>query len=252
MTQLDMSMTKSDQSKVDVQESIKAGILLSMAVYFAFNIASGNIANYINERFAWLSYLAVVIFALLGAAVAYGALRREVAPRGYSHTPVTWGIIAIVAIPLLLGTLIPSRPLGADAVNGDISLNVATIDTSNSLSKDPLSRNILDWLRLFSGTTTASEYDGTPADLVGFVYREPEMGANHFMVARFTLSCCVADANAIGIPVTLENASDFADGDWVRVQGTFTAGVFRDQRVPILQVSEVEIVDEPEHPYLYS
>lgn len=241
--------------KTDVgasQEWLKAAILVGLAAYFAFNIANGNITNYVNERFSWLSYIAVLIFLALGGAVAIAAYQRHQAPRGYSHTPITWSILGIVAIPLVLGLAIPSKPLGADAVNGNISVQVASVDVASALAKDPLTRNILDWLRAFTrdGTDPAS-FDGQPADLIGFVYREPAYPENYFMVTRFTMSCCVADAGAIGLPVYVENADDFADGEWVRIQGQFFAGQFDDTRIPILQARSVEITEQPEHPYLY-
>jgi uncharacterized membrane protein YcgQ (UPF0703/DUF1980 family) len=37
----------------------------------------------------------------------------------------------------------------------------------------------------------------------------------------------------------------------VRVTGQFQAGAFRDQEMPVLLASSVEVVEQPEHPYLY-
>jgi putative membrane protein len=71
------------------------------------------------------------------------------------------------------------------------------------------------------------------------------------MVARFTVSCCVADASPIGLPVLYTGAGELAEGEWVRIQGMFRAGDFRGQTTPILQADTVETVAQPEHPYLY-
>lgn len=241
-----------DDSKIErsAQEWAKAAILLGLAAYFAFIIISGKLPNYINERFSWLSYVAVVIFAALGAATVYGIGREKAAGYG-GHQRITWGMIAIVAIPLVMGTFIPSKPLGAEAVNGNISLSVASASSASAVSKDPASRNILDWMRVFSQSVTPSTFDGQMAGLVGFVYREPGFPENTFMIARFTVSCCVADAGAIGLPVYTEDAAAFPDGEWVQVAGTFQAGTFRDEQMPILHAETIMIVEQPEHPYLY-
>lgn len=232
------------------QEWAKAAILLGLALYFACIILSGNLANYVNQRFAWLSYIAVLIFAALGAATVLGIGRVKAA--GYAgHQRVTWGTILIVAIPLVMGTLIPSKPLGAEAVNGNISLTVSSVARANPIMKDPLERNVLDWMRAFSQSVTPSSFDGQPADLIGFIYREPSFPDGHFMVARFTVSCCVADAGAIGLPVFAPDAAAIPDGEWVRVTGAFQAGTFRSDQMPILQADTVEVVAQPEHPYLY-
>jgi putative membrane protein len=71
------------------------------------------------------------------------------------------------------------------------------------------------------------------------------------MVARFTISCCVADSSAIGLPVMWQGVDTLPQDTWVRVQGTFEVGDFQGDTVPILQASSVEVVPQPEHPYLY-
>src|SRR5690606_2003718 len=104
---------------------IKTAILLGLGVYFVYNIISGNLTNYVNERFAWLSYVAAALFLITGLYSLYHLLtahrghdhaEHEHSHEGHHHGQMSWGVLAIVAIPLLLGTLIPSRPLGAEAV----------------------------------------------------------------------------------------------------------------------------------------
>lgn len=231
----------------------KAIILFGLAIYFGVNILTGNVSNYINIRFVWLSYVAMVLFAALGTAVLYGILRGDDHTNSvdYGHRiNVSWGIMAICAMPLVLGTLIPSAPLGADAVNGDISLSAASFNTATAFQRAPLERNILDWLRVFN-QDVPSAFNGQPANVTGFVYREPGFPENTFMVARFTIACCVADASAIGFPVYAPDADSLADGEWVEVRGAFQAGDFRDTTIPILQVDTLNVVEQPEHPYLY-
>jgi putative membrane protein len=250
-----------DHRRENMQQWVKVGILFGLSIYFAYNIITGNLANYINERFAWLAYLAVILFGLLGMA-SFISLRRgdhvhhdcchtdDRDHADHSHEQIGWGIIAVVAVPLLLGTLVPSRPLGAEAVD-NISITPLTFGAANILTKNPLERNVLDWLRVFSQEETPAAFNGEQADVVGFVYREPDFPENTFMVARFTVSCCVADASAIGLPVYWENPADVPDGGWVRVTGAFDAGEFNDQETPILVAQNIDSVEQPEHPYLY-
>ncbi|MDX1992503.1 MAG: TIGR03943 family protein [bacterium] len=232
-------------------EWLKAGTLLALSAYFGYSILSGNLTNYINIRFAWLSYLAVVIFAALGAASVYALLRNEGRARDDSHTPVSWSMIGLMALPLLMGTLIPSQPLGAEAVDGRIGTRVASVNTAAAVTKDPLQRNVLEWLRVFNDGSAPAAFDGQEADVIGFVYREPGFAVDQFMIARFTVACCVADASAIGLPVQWDGAADIADGEWVQVRGAFEAGSFRDQTMPILRAQSVQVVEQPEHPYVY-
>jgi putative membrane protein len=179
---------------------VKTVILLGLALYFAYNLLTGNVTNYINTRFVWLSYVAVILFGALGASNLYAILKHDHGPHhhdDHDHPPISWPVMVIVALPLILGTLIPSKPLGAEAVSGNISLQAASFGTGQMATKDPLQRNVLDWLRVFTQTRVQSSFNGQPADIIGFVYREPNFPENHFMVARFTIACCVADASAI-------------------------------------------------------
>lgn len=241
-----------DDSREFVLAWLKTVILLALGAYFAYNITSGNLTNYINERFAWLSYVAVALFMVLGLASAWDLWRgREHHHHEHDHEHISWRALAVVAIPLLLGTLIPSRPLGAQAVNGDISVNAAVSANVTAFNTDPLKWNVLDWLRAFNGAADVTSMNGKQADVTGFVYREATFPEDTFMVARFTISCCVADASAIGLPVVWDKAADFPQDSWVRVQGTFEVGQFRGDTVPVLKAASVETVEQPEHPYLY-
>ncbi|MEO8606279.1 MAG: TIGR03943 family protein [Chloroflexota bacterium] len=257
-----------------LQEWAKAALLLALGVYFVYVIVSGNLANYINARFAWLSYVAAAMFLLLGAFGVYELLRREkpkVELEQFSTdllgTPktlqkkarelqqerrtVSWKALGVVAIPLVLGTLIPSRPLGSAAVGGSISLSAVSAANAQPFTTDPLTWNVLDWLRTFNNSGDASSFNGKKADLIGFVYREAAFSDKQFMLARFTISCCVADASAIGVPVEWDAAKDYPADTWVRIQGTWEVGPFRGDTVPILHPVSIDKVDQPDHPYLY-
>jgi uncharacterized repeat protein (TIGR03943 family) len=244
-----------DHRAETAQAWLKTLLLFGLGVYFTYNIASGNLTNYINVRFAWLSYAAAALFLLLGLASAVGLLRQ----RGHDHPHdhdhggrMSWLALVVVSMPLVLGTLIPSRPLGAAAVDGNLSMNTASGNiTTMMVTIQPLDRNILDWIRVFNMTADYTTLAGESADVTGFIYREPSFGSDQMMVARFTISCCVADASAIGIPVQADNAAQFATDSWVRVQGQIEVGDFRGDSTPILRATRIEQVEQPEHPYLY-
>ena len=239
-----------------LMDGAKTALLFGLALYFVYNIVSGNLTNYINERFAWLSYVAVVLFVLLGVGSVLDLLRH----RGHhhdhdhddhTHAALTWPVLLIVAVPLVLGTLIPSRPLGSAAVDGNISLSAASVTSSTTFTTDPAKWNVLDWLRAFSQSDDLNSFNGKEASVIGFVYKEPTFPEGSVMVARFTVSCCVADASAIGLPVAWTGTADLPADTWVQVKGTFKVGSFRGDTVPILQASSVEVIEQPAHPYLY-
>ena len=76
---------------------------------------------------------------------------------------------------------------------------------------------MLDWIRLFNSQVDLTPHLGEDANVIGFVYEESRLPAGHFLVARFTVSCCVADAFAIGMAVDWPDK--LAVNSWVNVRG---------------------------------
>ena len=232
------------------QEGLKCAVLIGMGLYLAALILTNRLSNYINLQFGWLTLMSAVLLIGMGLWSLW-QMRRPTA-LGTSHLPIQLSSLFVLSIPLLLGVLVPSQPLSASAITGGVSLNPVGGSMVQNYVKPPLERNILEWLREFSNTANPAAFDGMEVDVVGFIYREPNMDANQFMVARFTMSCCVADAFAIGLPVDDESIVELADGTWIRVRGTLKSGTFNGNAVPIITPTSIDPIDTPEQPYLYS
>jgi uncharacterized repeat protein (TIGR03943 family) len=243
------------------REWLKTAILLGMCAYLTLLMLSGNINNYMNQRFQWLVVVAIVMFGLMGMWNLRQMLQKPVTHKlddnlnishdGHNHTLISWQAIAVVSIPLFLAVLLPSTPLGASAVTGGISLNGVGVGSANTFIRNPEDRNILDWLREFNRIENPATFNDEKVNIIGFVYREPYMTANQFMVARFTMSCCVADAFAIGIALESDTASTYETGTWIQVQGVLRSGMFGEHNVPIIQPTSIQATEVPSAPYLY-
>ncbi len=236
------------EEQVDRIAWAKSLILFGMGIYLTLLILTGNLDNYINQRFAWLVVVGALLFFVLGLTNLYRSLHPQGQEQDHHHYHITWDILLVLAFPLLLAILIPSRSLGIEAVNGGVSLNPVGVA---SVTRSPLDRNILDWLREFDRASTPAQFNGTAVDVVGFVYREPIHPHDGFMLARFTMSCCVADAFPIGMPIVAPEADDYAAGQWLRVQGQLKASAFGGDFLPVVLADAIEVVDEPRQPYLY-
>jgi putative membrane protein len=225
---------------INWRECFKSLILLGMSFYFLLLLFSGKLNNFINPRFAWLAYLTLAAFLLLAFWNCFRLFTG-----GINDTQPAWGSVFLMAIPVFFAFY--AQPLGADAISGIVPTSGMN-EEANGLP--PPERNLLDWLAAFDAATSPAELNGLPVDIVAFVYREADMNANQFIAVRFSFSCCVADAFAIGIAVEAENAQDFADGQWIRIEGSLQAGEFRGEFVPIIIPSSIRPVKMPENPYL--
>jgi putative membrane protein len=92
---------------------------------------------------------------------------------------------------------------------------------------------------------------GKKVQLSGFVYREDGMNEQQFVVGRFALQCCSADAAPYGVMVEYDNAQNIADDEWVTVTGTLTKTTFNDYEIMKIDVENVISIEEPDSPYVY-
>ncbi|GAB4581571.1 MAG: hypothetical protein Fur0022_43200 [Anaerolineales bacterium] len=247
--------------KTKTYRTLQIIILGALGVYLMQKLLSGTLYYYINERFFGLVWFGVAGF--LGLAVILFRARGEAHEQ--DHDPehdhdhmgkgAQWALF-LVALPVLLGVLVPASPLGASAIgNRGISGNAPlTFNASGSLFQlevPPNDRTILDWVRMFNFEQDLSKLTDQPADVVGFVYHDPRLEEGQFMVGRFTLSCCVADAFAIGMIVAWSEAADLPDNQWVRVKGRVDALTLDGQMLPLIHAETVQEVEEPAQPYLF-
>jgi putative membrane protein len=241
----------------------KALLLILMAMFLTEKFVSGKLYYYIGPRFIWLALVAVALLILLAGAFNLVSKKAGDDEQGapyhhegaeHSHDKASIWPVIIVALPLALGVIIPARPLGANAVSTKGMLTDVAFDGGSGSTNTAViasERNILDWVRVINQLSDPAALDGQDADVVGFVYRDPRFAQNQFMVGRFTLTCCVADALAIGIIVQSEQAASLVQDSWVRITGTFKAGDAAGQELPVLIADEIVPVQEPDQPYLY-
>ncbi|MFC4775545.1 TIGR03943 family putative permease subunit [Paenibacillus sp. GCM10023252] len=93
---------------------------------------------------------------------------------------------------------------------------------------------------------------GKTVELTGFVYREEAMPSNQFVVSRFAMNCCSADALPYGVIVELDNAARYADDQWVRVSGILGTTTYQENEVIKLDVTTIQQAIAPESPYVYA
>jgi putative membrane protein len=243
--------------------TLQALVLALTGFFLLEKIWSGTIFLYINQRFMVLVALAGVALVIM-AQIVFQARpptsqtddpsdTDEITENAKPEKPTS---PAWIAIPLLLSLLIPARPLGASSLsNRGISVSSPFMVQSSGAQilaeQPPVQRTVLEWIRTFSATADPSALAGEPVDVIGFVYHDPRLPAGQFLVARFTISCCIADAAAIGLTVAWDGAQALTANQWVRVQGEMATSQLDGQTVPLIRADQVSIIPEPAQPYLF-
>lgn len=241
--------------------SFQGLLLFGLSLFFVFKAINGQLTWYINVRFIPLTIFGMVFLFILAQTV-FGEIRRsrkhdEEHPDHHhelDHAPSSAGLWFML-IPLLIGVLIPARPLDSSAFTSkgfSTSAPLVSSDSSASIFEtESQERNILDWLKLFNFQDDITQFIGEEASVVGFVYFDEALNSDQFYVSRFVVSCCAADGFAIAMPVRWDGSSELEQDAWVVVKGKIESTMLNDQRVPMIVAESVEPADVPAQPYLF-
>src|SRR3990172_220993 len=253
-----------------LHRSLQALLLLLLGLFLGSRLWSGQITWYINTRFLPLTLQGTVGLLVLARALyvdreqplealhddPQGHADGEGKPHGTPAGATPWGLLVFL-LPLIIGLVVPHRPLGSEALaNRGFSaiapLRAGGSDQPLQLALAPTERTILDWIRAFNLAEDPPAEEGLPADVVGFAYHDPRLPAGQVLLGRFALTCCVADAMAIGLIVEGEGLDQMVDNAWYRVQGPIYLATLDGRPIPLIRAEQVQEVPMPEQPYLYN
>ena len=255
-----------------VQIALKGMLLFGLGIFLLTRITSGALNYYISQRFGWLTMAAVLGLFLVGGSYRYlfrVAEHTHVGEDDHDHASqhdhhhghaLGWAGLLLISLPIILGLLVPPRPLGVAALqNREISAgaldSVLPAAVRPAQVKASGERTILDWVLAFHERQWPAETE--IADVIGFVYHDDNVDERQFTLTRFVVGCCAADAMAVGLPVSLGteggpgqlSLGELEEGQWVRVVGRFAAPV--GNGMPALVAEQLDSVPEPNQPYLY-
>lgn len=183
---------------------------------------------------------------------------------GHDHSGlprVGWWLIA----PVVCIALVPLVPLGSDAVGkragNEVSARAgrAPADGDDLVSSgEPLTGGEVTLLDFVSQVVNDPANPFTePVTLVGFVTEDPAIDEG-FVLARFVVSCCAADAQPMLVHISYDRyAGDVPPVDtWVEVTGehvpappdTTPGERILTENVRV-EATEVTVIDQPSNPY---
>ena len=204
--------------------------------------ASGTADRYLGPRTQWIVPFGAVVLAVATIAYAYGYLRSRHA--GPNLTLREAASLFALLVPLAAVSLVPHAALGSYAASRKGGIGFAFV-RPQAPSK-PSEASFLD-IRVAEGDSgfaaQAGIKPGLPVRLLGFVVGSKDVPPGTFDLARFYIACCIADAEAVGVPVV---GYGFTPNTWLEVTGSLTRRGKRFVVVP----DKVTPVRAPKQPYL--
>ena len=223
----------------------EAALLAGTAAMLLAKAGRGELVFYIHPRFTPLAVACGLLLLLMAGARLVTAFGRVTEPAHGRR-----GSYLLVALPVLLGLLLPARPLEAGALAGKGLGTSGAIRPAAPLAADSRQWNVLQWATAIN--VRGAEVQGQEAEVVGFVYHDPARPLDGFVVVRHVIICRTADGSGVGLPVVWAGGTDLTVDSWVRVRGRLGTALIDGHPEPALLADTVEPVPRPANPYLYA
>jgi uncharacterized repeat protein (TIGR03943 family) len=115
--------------------------------------------------------------------------------------------------------------------------STATLDTKQAISLGYITRH----LHGLSGSRVIAE---------GRVSFDDTLPAGQFVIYRFVIVCCAADAIPVQVVVKSPRPVAFKNDDWIRVGGIVRTEVQNGKTVPMIEADQIDPIATPDDPYL--
>ena len=165
-----------------------------------------------------------------------------------------WTKAAILMMPVFFLLVIYGRSLGTDAFSKRaLNTDQIVIERDANQLKLPSRTSTGQATSLLNLLADAEKFDGKRVTAEGMVYRSVKSGDNTFMLFRFAVVCCAADAMPLSVTVK-HTANEALNNDaWVRVDGIFTIETSNGKQVPSIAADIVQSIPPPppEKRYLF-
>lgn len=224
---------------------VGGGVVLgAWAALFWFLLVSGRDSFYLSTRTTWV----VPVAAVLLSAASLGRLVTARSGRAEPLARRELGVLVAMVVPVLLVMALPPATLGSFSASRRAGFSGRGIEASASqiASEDLTIVDVAAAQTTPEGERALAARAGETVSFVGFVTRYEDTPADEFLLTRYVVSCCVADAMVAQVRIVNATPGAFADGDWVVVAGT----IYPLGREVIVDASTVSAVARPPRPYL--
>lgn len=245
--------------------------ILSWATYlfwtgiFAIYYFSGDFIDFLNPQLGWLVFLAFLLNLVFFLAVFFASPGRA-DNHQHHHTRHRAVKMLIVLAPVIYLAGFESTQLGGYAFNKR-AVNLAGVNT-NAVS---MARNMkVDGDFNYHDLLVASAAARLPAQvslldlhadfekLLGkriitrgiYVDSSEGIPGGHFIIFRFIMVCCVADAQPLAVLIAGEKPAGAMKDAWLEIEGTVNSISIENNPAIVILADKIRTSTAPENPYL--
>jgi uncharacterized repeat protein (TIGR03943 family) len=225
----------------------RGGVLTLWAIFFVALWWTGTADRYLGSRTQWIAPFGAVVLALSSLAYGYGFVHAR--RGGPALTLREAASLFALLVPLAAVLLVPHSALGSFAASrkGGVTFPLAR----PAAPPAPSQASFLD-IRIAEGdkvfAADAGIREGAHVRLLGFVTRSRDVPPGTFELARFYVACCIADAEAVGVPIDGRALGQrrFEHDTWLQLTGSLE----RRGKHFVVAADRITRVPTPKQPYL--
>lgn len=223
---------------------VSAGVALaSWAALFWFLMLSGRSSLYLGTRTQWVIPMGAIILTLTAVGRLASARTERPEPLGRRDAFA----LGLVALPVVAILALPPASLGSYAASQRSAAGAGVVASSPDISSDSVTlANVAAAQWSDDGMRALVRHAGSDVSFVGFVTRREGMAADEFVLTRFLVSCCVADALTVQARIVGAPPGKFQEDQWVRVEGT----IYPLSQEVVVDAARIAAVPRPDKPYL--
>lgn len=213
-------------------------------------LKGGRYKAFIQPKFWPLLILALLLLLAFSAAFISQFSLKSRRPLKFD----AWAKAAILMMPVFFLLTIYGRSLGTDAFSKRaLNTGQSVIQRDANQLKLPSRTSTGQATSLLNLLADAEKFDGKRVTAEGMVYRSVKSGDNTFMLFRFAVVCCAADAMPLSVTVKHTANEALINDAWVRVDGIFTIETSNGKQVPSIAADIVQPIPPPppEKRYLF-
>jgi len=207
---------------------LPALIFITWLYAYYWLLENGRYKAFIQPKLWPLLILALAL--LLAFAAAFISQFSSKSEASFQFEP--WVKAAILIVPVIFLWTIYGQSLGTDAfAKRFLQSGQGVFTTGANFKKTPSTAPAGNAATLLDLILYAESFDGKPVTVEGMVFRGKTMDKNSFMLFRFAVACCAADALPFSIRVDAANDAGISNDTWVRVEGIFNVETIQEKPV---------------------
>jgi len=231
--------------------------MLGWGLFVVYLYAKGRMGFFLRPLYGHLALGAAAVLIACFACGWFVRRRRlkgeaegERVPEGPAcgEAPSAWRYVWSLAflVPIVIGLALPERGLNALAAlqrgAGDPAM-AAELAAQQQLAEAREEQGY-GWTTVLGVAQRLTMPEAQKVGAMGFVVRDEKMPADRFLLVRFQIVCCAADASPVAVPVKWPEAHTLENNQWVKVFGQ------TDPEAKVLVADKVEPAREPANPYM--